>query len=189
MDVHRSSLRDYILIGLGFLFSFVMTLCFADIYISQFCVSCTCTMDSIASCHRHLPPVFFCVVESSGSERHFCESVITHYDTFILRLQSTVGSPRGYAASAEASADFVVCTRYPNRKNRRGRLFTRNGGLLISPSHLAEKILKILSAIHLQICGFFDGDGSCVGSVSANALPCLPFTGAWHAPVIAPKEK
>ena len=106
---------------------------------------------------------FIGVVGSSGSEKHFCESVITHYDTFILRLQSTVGSPRGYAASAEASADFVVCTRYPNRKNRRGRLFTRNGVLLISPSHLTERILKILSAIHLQICGFFDGDGSCVG--------------------------
>ena len=26
---------------------------------------------------------------------HFCGSVITHYDTFILRLQSIVGSPRG----------------------------------------------------------------------------------------------
>ena len=49
---------------------------------------------------------FVGVVESSASERHFCESVITHYDTFILRLQSTVGSPRGYAASAEASAVF-----------------------------------------------------------------------------------
>ena len=34
MDVHQSSLRDYILIGIGFLFSFVMTLCFADICIS-----------------------------------------------------------------------------------------------------------------------------------------------------------
>ena len=26
---------------------------------------------------------------------HFCGSVITHYDTFILRLQSAAGSPRG----------------------------------------------------------------------------------------------
>lgn len=33
------------------------------------------------------------------------------------------------------------------------------------------------------------GTGAAVGSVSANALPCLPSTGAWHAPVIAPREK
>ena len=26
---------------------------------------------------------------------HFCGSVITHYDTFSLRLQSAVGSPEG----------------------------------------------------------------------------------------------
>ena len=34
----------------------------------------------------------------------FVESVITHYDTFILRLQSAVGSPRGSAAPAGAFA-------------------------------------------------------------------------------------
>ena len=49
--------------------------------------------------------------------------------------------------------------------------------------------MKIYSAIHLKICGFFDGDGGCAGAVSANVLPCLPSTGAWHAPVIAPKEE
>ena len=27
------------------------------------------------------------------------------------------------------------------------------------------------------------------GAVSANALPCLPATGAWHAPVTASKEE
>ena len=47
---------------------------------------------------------------------HFCGSVITHYDTFNLRLQSIVGSPRGYAASAEASAGFAVCSEDTNRK-------------------------------------------------------------------------
>ena len=119
---------------------------------------------------------------------HFCGSVITHYDTFILRLQSIVGSPRGYAASADASADFVVCTRYPNIKNRHGRLFTRVGHLLISASHLLERILKILSNTHLKIYGFLDGDGECEG-IAANVLPCLPFTGACHAPVTVPKEK
>ena len=123
-------------------------------------------MDTIASCHRHFPPVFFGVVGSNGSERHFCESVITHYDTFILRLQSTVGSPRGYAASAEASADFVVCTRYPNRKNRRGRLFTRNVVLLISPSHLAEKILNFSLPSISQSADFSMGTGVARGCVS-----------------------
>ena len=49
--------------------------------------------------------------------------------------------------------------------------------------------MKIYSAIHLKICGFFDGDGGCAGAVSVNVLPCLPSTGAWHAPVIAPKEE
>ena len=45
------------------------------------------------------------------------------YDTFILRLQSIVGSPRGYAASAEASAGFAPCSVDTNRKNRRGQQF------------------------------------------------------------------
>jgi len=44
--------------------------------------------------------------------------------------------------------------------------------------------LKILSAIHLKICGFFDGDGG-REETAANRLPCLPATGAWHAPVTA----
>ena len=35
-----------------------------------------------------------------GTDGTFSESVITHYDTFILRLQSAVGSPRGSAAPA-----------------------------------------------------------------------------------------
>ena len=62
-----------------------------------------------------------CTGLSAARKRHFCGSVITHYDTFILRLQSIVGSPRGYAASAEASAGFAVCSAYTNRKNRRGQ--------------------------------------------------------------------
>ena len=31
--------------------------------------------------------------------------------------------------------------------------------------------------------------GDALGPVSANVLPCLPPTGAWHAPVIAPREE
>ena len=62
-----------------------------------------------------------CTGLSAARKRHFCGSVITHYDTFILRLQSIVGSPRGYAASAEASAGFAVCSVCTNRKNRRGQ--------------------------------------------------------------------
>ena len=30
--------------------------------------------------------------------------------------------------------------------------------------------MKIYSAIHLKICGFFDGDGGCAGAVSANVF-------------------
>ena len=33
------------------------------------------------------------------------------------------------------------------------------------------------------------GTGDALGPVSANVLPCLPSTGAWHAPVIAPKQE
>lgn len=33
------------------------------------------------------------------------------------------------------------------------------------------------------------GMGDALGPVSANVLPCLPDTGAWHAPVTVPKEK
>ena len=36
---------------------------------------------------------------------------------------------------------------------------------------------------------FSMGTGDAVGSVSANALPYLASTGAWHAPVIAPMEE
>ena len=63
-----------------------------------------------------LPPDFRLCRTGQLSGRHFCGSVITHYDTFILRLQSIVGSPRGYAASAEASAGFAVCSVDTNRK-------------------------------------------------------------------------
>ena len=39
---------------------------------------------------------------------HSCGSVITHYDTFILRLQSAVGSPRGNGDAAPAGALAVA---------------------------------------------------------------------------------
>ena len=37
---------------------------------------------------------------------------------------------------------------------------------MLKPLQEAERILKILSAIHLKICGFFDGDGDARGCVS-----------------------
>lgn len=75
------------------------------------------------------------------SERHFRGSVITHYDTFILRLQSIVGSPRGYAASEEASAGFAVCSEDTNRKNRRGQqLICRQAPLIISCPHPSQTL-------------------------------------------------
>ena len=58
-----------------------------------------------------------------------------------------------------------------------------------SPPIVREKQRLFLSDCPLQICGFSAGTGDAPGSVSANALPCLPSTGACHAPVIAPKEK
>ena len=72
---------------------------------------------------------------------HFCGSVITHYDTFILRLQSIVGSPRGCAASAEASAGFAVCSVDTNRKNRRGQqLICRQPLRIISCPHPSQTL-------------------------------------------------
>ena len=62
-------------------------------------------------------------------------------------------------------------------KIRRVRPLPRNMNLLI-----------IAARIHLKLCGFFDGDGGREGT-AANALPCLPATGAWHAPVTAPTEE
>ena len=100
-----------------------------------------------------------------------------------LRIKSALRSPRGYAASAEAYAMFATCTGS-----------AKHGVVAACPSEhsppiVREKQVLFLSDCPLQICGFSAGTGDALGSVSANALPCLPFTGAWHAPVIAPKEK
>ena len=42
---------------------------------------------------------------------------------------------------------------------------------------------------HLQICGFFDGDGGCGKRVLPANSPCPPATGACYAPVQANREK
>ena len=41
---------------------------------------------------------------------------------------------------------------------------------------------------HLQICGFFDGDGDAEDTLLTNS-PCPPATGACHAPVHVGREK
>ena len=95
MNIEPRSFRDNILIDIGSLFPFVVLLRVADSGSGQPHISCVGTMDTVASCHGHLPPDFRFRRTRWLSGEHFCGSVITHYDTFILRLQSIVGSPRG----------------------------------------------------------------------------------------------
>ena len=95
MNIEPRSFRDNILIDIGSLFPFVVLLRVADSGSGQPHTSCVGTMDTVASCHGHLPPDFRFRRTRWLSGEHFCGSVITHYDTFILRLQSIVGSPRG----------------------------------------------------------------------------------------------
>ncbi|WP_394273514.1 hypothetical protein, partial [Butyricicoccus sp.] len=70
-----------------------------------------------------------------------------------------VGSPRGYAASAEASAGFAACRVYTNCKNRRVRLFPRNMKLLITAAHRQEEADAFSLPFRFKICGFLTGDG------------------------------
>ena len=52
-----------------------------------------------------------------------------------------MGSPRGYAASAEVSAGFAVCSVDTNRKNRRGQqLICRQPLLIISCPHPSQTL-------------------------------------------------
>ena len=102
---------------------------------------------------------------------------------FCSAKPAVVGRYLQYAASAEAYAMFATCTGS-----------AKHGVVAACPSEHSPPIVRekqrlFLSDCSLQICGFSARTGDALGSVSANALPCLPFTGAWHAPVIAPKEK
>ena len=91
MDVLRGAFWYNIWIGIGFFFSFIVSLGITDFSGSQIYVSCAGTVNPVVS--RNRSPFTF--VRSAGRGRTSCGSVITHYDTFILRLQSIVGSPRG----------------------------------------------------------------------------------------------
>ena len=52
MDIEVRSLRDNILIDIGFLFPFVVLLRVADFGSGQPHISCVGTMNTVASCHR-----------------------------------------------------------------------------------------------------------------------------------------
>ena len=95
MDVVWRPFRNDVLIDIRRFFALIMRLCVVDVCIFHSCVSCAGTVDTVASCHGQLPPDFRFRRTRWLSGEHFCGSVITHYDTFILRLQSIVGSPRG----------------------------------------------------------------------------------------------
>ena len=130
VDIHALSFRHNILINIAFFFPFIVSLSVHYFIGCHSHISCAGTVNTIASCHRHFPPVFFVSGAGSVSGEHFCGSVITHYDTFILRLQSIVGSPRGDAASADASAVFPAwwCSRNPQKQ--RGQQLVRKSYLL-----------------------------------------------------------
>lgn len=121
---------------------------------------------------------------------HFCGSVITHYDTFILRLQSIVGSPRGECGSCGSLAAFFGLQVIPtaSKCGVTGVLFATLFASIPSPTG-RENPPDSPGLNHLQICGFFDGDGGCGGRMLPPNLPCLPATGACHAPVQANREK
>ena len=94
------------------------------------------------------------------SGKHFCGSVITHYDTFILRLQSIVGSPRGSAAPCGSLAAFFGLQVMPtaSKCGVTGVLFA-TAFASIPPPTGRENPPDSPDLSHRKICGFFDGDG------------------------------
>ena len=65
-----------------FFFSLIVCLGISDVVICDIHISCTGTVNSVISCHSF----FFLSLgfaDRVALERHFCGSVITHYDTFI----------------------------------------------------------------------------------------------------------
>lgn len=51
--------------------------------------------------------------DGSPPGEHFCGSVLTHYGTFIRRLQSTVGSPRGMRPLRRPTGAWMRLLRQP----------------------------------------------------------------------------
>ncbi len=123
----------------------------------------------------------FCISVQEGNRQE--------YDTFILRLQSTVGSPRGYAASADALPPFFGLCVVPKR-SKCGVTDSLSATLIASilpPTGRADFENPLCQpSPNLRI--FRWGRGM-RGDSRQCLLLCLPRTGAWHAPVIAPKEK
>lgn len=145
--------------------------------ITRHCADC-----SSDSCHLQ-KAVFYktCFRRSAAG---FVTFVKSNAKTLLtLRIKSALRSPRGYAAPAGAYAMFATCT----GSAKHGTVAACPS--VHSPPIVGEKLQSFLSDCPLQICGFSAETGDALEFVSANALPCLPFTGAWHAPVIAPKEK
>ena len=148
MDVLRGAFWYNIWIGIGFFFSFIVSLGITDFSGSQIYVSCAGTVNPVVS--RHRSPFTF--VRSAGRGRTSCGSVITHYDTFILRLQSIVGSPRGCGSCREPP--WLACAIHTANQVCPASLLLQ----AILPPHGSGKSAGFSRTIHLKICGFFDGD-------------------------------
>ena len=87
---------------------------------------------------------------------------------------------RGYAASADASAGFAVCSVYTNRKNRRVRRFSRNMKLLINAAHRQEEANAFLPAFpfqNLRISHRRRGTRNCAGNAINAVYSCLSRCG------------
>lgn len=127
---------------------------------------------------------------------HFCGSVITHYDTFILRLQSIVGSPRGNAASSPAQeppsavglrhASLRLGVRKPlrllrlsggthNPKIRYGQQSIRNTFLLIFAAHGQRAFGESLCLSISKSADFSTGTISTVTVVTIVTIVLAPF--------------
>ena len=78
-------------------------------------------------------------------------------------LQRCRGLSEGDAASAEAYASFfgLWCVCHILKRWRGHQLSAIVYASMLPPT--GRENHRILSANHLQICGFYDGDGSCVG--------------------------
>ena len=78
-------------------------------------------------------------------------------------LQRCRGLSEGGAASAEAYATFfgLWCVCYILKRRRGHQLSATVYASMLPPTGREDH--RILSANHLQICGFYDGDGSYVG--------------------------
>ncbi|MPN16487.1 hypothetical protein SDC9_163831 [bioreactor metagenome] len=168
-----------------------MALRVANVFSCHIHISCAGTVNAIASCHKQNTSDFQFVWTLQATGMHFCGSVITHYDTFILRLQSAVGSPRGYGVCGFCGSLCHGLHVVPTSQFRGMDIVCFHNGIVQSSTvHRQGDSLDLPTCPSLNLRIFRRGRGVRNGVLlSPNPLPCLPSTGAWHAPVTAPKAE